>query len=242
MLAKVVKSDEASAFAPFPFPTIRESKFVARSVNAFVLPTLAELGSGTMPTDYRPAELPAELDLLKNARDEAARIIANAEDTSTIIDQAAIDQAIAEARHTIDAEVADRVADLRARLAETIETVSGVATEFITNAENELVELALQIAKKVVGREVTSDREIALTLVRVSLAKLHNRSVAEVHLHPEDFAFVNGQREKLDFRGTLELVEDPSISLGGCLVHTETGDIDARIDSQFDEIAHGLLN
>jgi len=89
---------------------------------------------------------------------------------------------------------------------------------------------------------VTIDREIALTLVKVSLGKLHNRSIAEVHLNPEDYAFVQAHLEKLDFRGSLELVEDRSISVGGCLIHTETGEIDARIKSQFDEIAYGLLN
>ena len=119
--------------------------------------------------------------------------------------------------------------------------IVGLQAKSQTAVGNELVELALDIAKKIVGREVTIDREIALTLVKVSLEKLHNRARAQVHLHPEDFAYVESHREKLDFHGSLEIIEDRSISVGGCLIHTETGDIDARIESQFDEIAHGLL-
>ena len=99
----------------------------------------------------------------------------------------------------------------------------------------------LQVADSVGDREVTIDREIAFTLVKVSLGKLHDRAVAEVHLSPEDFTYVQAHREKLDFRGSLDLVEDRSISVGGCLIHTESGDIDARIESQFEEIAHGLM-
>ena len=103
------------------------------------------------------------------------------------------------------------------------------------------VELALEIAKKVVGREVSLDREIALTLVKVSLKRLNSRAAAQVHLSPDDFAFVDAHREKLDFHGSLEIIEDRSVSPGGCLVRTDTGDIDARIESQFDEISHGLI-
>ena len=127
-------------------------------------------------------------------------------------------------------------------LANTIAEVGSLGSEMAASVEHELLELAIQIAKKIVAREVTIDREIALTLVKVSLAKLHNRSIAEVHLNPEDYSFVKNHLDKLDFRGKIDLVEDKSISVGGCLIHTETGDIDARIESQFDEISHGLLN
>jgi flagellar biosynthesis/type III secretory pathway protein FliH len=241
-LARVLKNQQSDGFLPFPVPEIGEAKIPSQG--NFIVPALSESQFAAVAgiVDRRPADPVFGDDIIQNARDEAARIIAQAEENRVLIEQAAQEKAVLDAGAACEAEVAARVAEIRRQLVETLEHLSALAGEITTHAESDMVELALRIAKKIVGREVTIDREIALTLVKVSLSKLHNRSVAEVHLNPEDFAFVNDHREKLDFRGALELVEDRSISIGGCLIHTETGDIDARIESQFDEIAHGLLN
>ncbi len=181
-------------------------------------------------------------ELLERAQEEAARILAQAEEHAAIIEQVASDKAVQKAKAELAAENEAVFAELRMRLADTIAEVGAIGEDMTANVEEELVELAIQIAKKIVAREVTIDREVALTLVKVSLAKLHNRSIAEVHLNPEDHEFVKNRLDQLNFRGKIDLVEDKSIAIGGCLIHTETGDIDARIESQFDEISHGLLN
>ena len=252
MLAKIVKNQVAAAaaggagFVPFSVPEISAAKQNAEGVGAFVFPGITEIEPADrvfIETSFAAAQ-DVETDL-QNARDEAASIIARAENDRRMIEEAALEKGLNEARARAEVEIAERVGvqlnPLRERLAETVEKISALSGEIIAQTENDVVELALEIAKKIVGREVSLDREIACTLVKISLGKLHNRSVAEVRLHPEDFEFVQSRREKLGFRGSLELVEDRSISPGGCLVHTETGDIDARIESQFDEIADGLL-
>jgi flagellar assembly protein FliH len=241
MLAKFLKGPENPGFKPYRMPELNGGNPQSGNVDSFTIPEYDDLRYGTNLVEPDAIALPSADSILQNARTEAARIVAEAENNRAIIEEAAHDKARHEAETGIDNEVADKVADLRAQLLSTIEEISSLSADVTAQAEKTLVELALQIAKKIVGREVTIDREIALTLVKVSLSKLHNRSIAEVHLNPIDFVFVQTHREKLDFRGSLDLVEDRSISLGGCLIHTETGDIDARIESQFDEISHGLL-
>jgi flagellar assembly protein FliH len=226
MLAKVLKNEEVSNFVPFTIPEITDGQFNGGAAN---FPAPRRISASTPD------------DILQQARDEAARIIAQAEENSSLIHQVAEDKALHETNLKLEARVAERVSEMRDRLADTIERISSLSGELTTGVETSLVELALQIAKKIVRREVTIDREVALTLVKVSLAKLHDRSIAEIHLNPEDFTYVQAHREKLGFRGALEIIEDPLVSVGGCLIHTETGDIDARIESQFEEIAHGLL-
>ncbi len=244
MLAKVLKATAAAGTQPFSIPLIGGNGTQTNSsgVQQFVVPELEPVEFISTPAQYDlGGDLSAD-ELLIKAQEEAARIIAQAEEHAAIIEQLASDKAIQKAREDIEAENAGRFAELRMELAKTIAEVGSLGSKMAASAEHELVELAIQIAKKVVAREVTIDREIALTLVKVSLAKLHNRSVAEIHLNPEDYSFVKNHLDKLDFRGKIDLVEDRSISVGGCLIHTETGDIDARIESQFDEISHGLLN
>jgi flagellar assembly protein FliH len=180
-------------------------------------------------------------EILQKVKDEAAQIILQAERDREAIEQAAREKAEIEARNSIDEEIAARVNEIRAEFIETMRQVDSLRDEISNRIEKDVVELAIEIAKKVVGREVVFDRDIALTLARVSLKKLHGKSFAQIHLHPEDFTYVQSQRERLGFRGSLEFIEDRSISVGGCLIHTETGDVDATLESQFAEISHGLL-
>lgn len=184
-------------------------------------------------------------EILQQAHSQAEEIVKKAEQYQNDIQQAAMEKGLNEARQTFEQEVIERVeaevSSVRENLVQTIAQVSALETEITSKIERELLEFALEIAKKVVGREVTIDREVALTLVKISLAKLHSRTFAQIYLNPQDLAFVEAHRDRLNFQGSLELIEDNSVSPGGCLVRTETGDIDARIESQFDEIAHGLL-
>ncbi len=241
MLAKIVKNQTLSDFAPFLIPEINESKFAEIEANGnFVFPSVV---------DAAPVEIvhenifdaPTDEDILQNAREEAARIVAQAEEHAAMIEAAARERGMQEIAAQVEIKTAERVDEMRGQLTATIERIANLENEIVARSEMDLVEFALEIAKKIVGREATIDREIAVALVKVSLKKLHDRSIAEVHLHPDDFEFVQANRAKLDFRGTLELIADQTVSVGGCLIHTETGDIDARIESQFAEIAHGLL-
>ena len=245
MSAKVIKSVQPLDVVPFSIPSIGEPASENQS-GAFIVPAFDP--SAFSAAAAAPAPILAPLadastpeDIIENARREAARILAEAEEGKDLIEQAAKERALIDAAAEMENEIAARLGEVRSELADTIGNLAGLSAEIITHVESDLVELALQIAKKVVRREVTIDREIALTLVRVSLGKLHQRTAVEVHLNPEDLNFVKNHLDSLDFRGALNLVEDPSITLGGCLIHTDTGDIDGRVESQFDEIAVGLL-
>lgn len=243
MSAKVIKARQPMQFVPFAVPAMDGIGEPARGQVPFVVPAFDPASVVDEPQPFEPVPLlTTPEDLLDDARREAARIIAEAEQSRSLMEQAAFEKAQAEAMASFEAELNARMVEVRSELAGSLEKLALLSNDISSHAESELVELALQIAKKVVRREVTIDREIALTLVRVSLAKLNQRTTAEVHLNPEDLSYIKSRLDSLDFRGAVDLVEDASISHGGCLIHTETGDVDARIESQFDEIAFGLLN
>ena len=240
MLAKIVKNQLTADFVPFSIPEIGEPKQKIELKAEFVFPSVIEVAPIETFVE-ETFDAPTVEDVLQHAREEAAKIVAQAEENAAMIEAAARDRGMQEAQAQIAAETAAQLDEMREQMTATINQIAGLQNEIAARAEVDLVDFALEIARKIVGREVTIDREIAVALVKVSLRKLHDRSIAEVHLHPEDYEYVQAHREKLGFKGTLDLVADSSISLGGCLIHTETGDIDARIESQFDEIAHGLL-
>ena len=247
MLAKVVKKESAeNLIIPFSIPEVGGERKDIEGVSPFIFSDISgafivEEKEEKVKSIVEEIPMPDIEEILQNARDEAAHIIAEAEEQSAVMAEAARDRLSSEIRSELEVEMNIKLDEIRADFAATIEQVSSLSGEIIAQSETEMVELALEIAKKIVGREVTIDREVALTLVKIALAKLHNRTFAKVLLNPEDYAYIQSHLEKADFHGSIELVEDRSISLGGCLIQTETGEIDARIESQFDEIAYGLL-
>lgn len=248
MLAKVVKKESVeNLIMPFSIPEVGNGRKDEEGVSPFIFSDISGVFNVATKDEFinepqiEEIEMPNVEEILQNARDEAAQIVAEAEEQSAIMAEAARDRLTAEIRSQLEAEMNVKVNEIRDDFAAAIQQVSSLSGEIIAQSETEMVELALEIAKKIVGREVTIDREVALTLVKISLAKLHNRTFAKVLLNPEDFTYMQSHLEKADFHGSIELIEDRSISLGGCLIQTETGEIDARIESQFDEIAYGLL-
>lgn len=248
MSPKIMKSVDADNLTKFTVPIIGDENLPQENYSSFVVPQISELSEITQNTtdiseDTSPTETTQTAEeLLEEAQKQADEIIARAEQNSEAIEQAAQEKGLQKVEEIVQEKVNENLNEIRENLSNTIENLTALETNIIEQLDDDLVKLALEIAKKVVRREVSIDREIALTLVQVSLKRLQDRTIAEVHLHPEDFAYVEANREKLKFRGSIELVADDSISIGGCLIHTETGDIDARLQSQFDEISHGLLN
>ncbi len=127
------------------------------------------------------------------------------------------------------------------RLAQTLEELSGLRDNMVRQTERELVQLAMAIARRVLQREVSVDPELAAALAHIALERLGGARPATVRLHPDDYASVTaGQGAVLGGR-QVQIVPDPSVSRGGCLVESEFGFIDASVDAQVDEIARAVL-
>jgi flagellar assembly protein FliH len=138
-------------------------------------------------------------------------------------------------------EIAEKKAEvIMKRYADTIQEMGRIKPTLYAQVEREVVKLALEVAKKIVHREVQVDKEIVQTLIKVALSHVAVKSAVTVHLHPTDYNFVLEQRtaahrtEENDRE--IVLLADKSMDRGGCLIETECGDIDARIEEEFREV------
>lgn len=112
--------------------------------------------------------------------------------------------------------------------------------------EEQLVRLALAIARQLVRRELRIEPAQVIAIVRetVGLLPAAARDV-RVHLHPQDAAIVREKlstpREQEGAERAWTLVEDPVMTRGGCRVTTETAQIDARLDTRMQAVIAALL-
>ena len=127
------------------------------------------------------------------------------------------------------------------RLAQTLEELSGLRDNMVRQTERELVQLSVAIARRILQREVSVDPELTAALAHIALERLGGAAPATVRLHPDDYTIVTaGQVTPLGGR-QVEILPDPSVSRGGCLVESEFGYINASVDAQVDEIARAVL-
>lgn len=108
--------------------------------------------------------------------------------------------------------------------------------------EQQLVNLALAIAKQLLRRELKTDPAQVIAVVRetVGLLPAAAREV-RVHLHPEDAAVVREKLATPSADRAWSIVEDPVMTRGGCRVTTDTAQIDARLETRIGGVISAIL-
>jgi flagellar assembly protein FliH len=115
----------------------------------------------------------------------------------------------------------------------------------IKEADPFVIELTMEIAKKVIQQELKTNPEALTDIIKQTLTTVYETASISIGVAPEDFSFVQKQREQLRAmdNGQLEIkvFPDYSIEQGGCIIRTSSGSVDARIDVQLSEIKKVLL-
>jgi flagellar assembly protein FliH len=128
------------------------------------------------------------------------------------------------------------------RLARTIEEISGMRQRCRAAAEQDVVKLALAIARRVVHRELTVDPSAILGLVKAALGSLDMRELHRIRIHPGQADAVRLQLEKMGLPQRCEVVADPSLEKGAAILETNYGTVDASAETQLQEIERGFAD
>jgi flagellar assembly protein FliH len=155
-------------------------------------------------------------------------------------ERAAIDAAHAKAhaegyaagRAEFDARNADLNASI-ARIGAIANLLSRPLNELDVQVEQQLVTLALTVARHLVRRELRIDPTQVIAIIRETVALLPAAARdVRVHLHPEDAALVRERLSTPQAARAWTVIEDPVMGRGGCRVTTDTAQIDARLETR----------
>jgi flagellar assembly protein FliH len=109
-------------------------------------------------------------------------------------------------------------------------------------AEDDAVKLAIAIARRVLYRELATDPEAILGLVKAAFGKLNARETHRLRVSPSDAAAIQEHRAKLQLPPGLEIASDGSLTPGSAIFETMRGELDASVDTQLSEIDRGLTD
>lgn len=112
-------------------------------------------------------------------------------------------------------------------------------------AESELLELAVAIGRRVCKYSVADSSSSARANAVALLELVKHENDVELHLNPADLqtlgAAANETLVAADRLGHVELVADPAVDRGGCVLNSRTGTIDAKLETQLDRVAAALM-
>jgi len=128
------------------------------------------------------------------------------------------------------------------RLTRSIEEMTNLRARLRREAEADVVQLALAIARRVIRREVAADPDALRGLVIAALEKLQGQEISRVKVHPSHVATVKAGLQQAVSGGVVEVVADSSRELGSVIFETTRGNLDASVDSQLQEIGRGLTD
>ena len=123
------------------------------------------------------------------------------------------------------------------------ESVRKKSTEFDQVITEQLLDITIAIAKQIIRRELTTTPEEVMGVIREAIALMPDQSSNIIlKLHPEDAILV---REIYDVSSDSDLswkiFEDPGIHRGGCILSSDSSEINAELNQRIQVIVNNLL-
>lgn len=128
-----------------------------------------------------------------------------------------------------------------------LDSLAAEREPLIEQHQTELIRLAMLIATKIIHREIQASEDAVLSVARDALAKVADADSIVVAVSPYDLELMQEQMSQSEQGGAwspskMKLEADFDIGRGGCKVTTETGEIDATIETQIELLKSILWN
>lgn len=101
----------------------------------------------------------------------------------------------------------------------------------------ELVQLCMAVVKHMVRRELKTSPDEVVAVVREALSLLPvAASELTLELHPDDAKLIRTTLTQTEAESGWRIIEDPSLTRGGCRVQTSTSRIDATVEKRINDV------
>jgi flagellar biosynthesis/type III secretory pathway protein FliH len=187
-------------------------------------------------------------DYLGTVRAEAAKIVQQAHQQAEQVrrqaEAAGRKAAEAAIERVLDERVGKRMETLLPALNQLIAETNQAKAQLLIRWEQSAVKVACEIAKRIIGRELSEDPQITLDTVAEALRLASGMTEITLHISPADYQNLGTQIKRLtETLGGLApstVVADATITPGGCRVKTKFGEIDNQIEAQLERIQEEL--
>lgn len=116
--------------------------------------------------------------------------------------------------------------------------INSLHKNLLEQSRGDTINLVMALSRKIVGRELQTDREAIVRTLQEAIEISLNSSEYEIWLNPDDFETVEKMtksiREKFSSLKQIRLKTDPAVSRGGCRLESSICTVDATIEAQME--------
>lgn len=116
----------------------------------------------------------------------------------------------------------------------------------ILDADIFLLEMSCGIAEKIISKKLDQSTDWIIDMVKQAIKRSSEKGTIAICVAPSQFAYIQSVREELshaiDPQAELHVYPDASVKDYGCVIKTNFGTIDARVETQLTEIKQALLD
>ena len=129
----------------------------------------------------------------------------------------------------------------KSRLESLLRTLGETARDYEQHLADEVLDLALVIARQLVGEALSVRRDFILPVVAAGLAQLpHSVQRVLLLLNPDDLELVRRHLDNQPLGQACHLLPDAKIAPGGCRIESELCDVDGMLPSRWKRLLLSL--
>lgn len=115
----------------------------------------------------------------------------------------------------------------------------------ISLAKREILNLSTKIAETILKSELSFNQAVSLNIVSEALSKITDKDNIIIRVNHLDYEYISLNQAHLkelvpDIKH-LQIIDDESVSQGGCIIETNLGYIDSTIETKIDSIKQALM-
>lgn len=138
------------------------------------------------------------------------------------------------------------LAQARQALERAAALVAGLQEQIVAEAESHLLDLAMNVARRVLAQEIEAGHYAIEPIIREAIRGVPARREVVVRLNPQDLKAMQGapgadaEAGQAALPANVRLVADPAIGRAECVVDMAEGTVEAGIDGKLDQIRRTL--
>ena len=141
-------------------------------------------------------------------------------------------------------QVAEQVSE---RIGSAAQFLRQAAERLGAEARSDALEVGFMVARRILETDLTANVEHLVGLVRSAIRRLGESRHIKLRLCPEDAQLIEEALKKDGAQSLssvaaaqIEVIADPSLQRGDCLVGGDLGTVDGRINTRLEELRHAL--
>lgn len=145
-----------------------------------------------------------------------------------------------EARQEVETEMGEALNTAHALAKATVEAKD----QFLEENQAEVGRLAIAIAEKIIGKELTINPKTIADIVANTITAAKIQGACCIRINPQDHEILGPMWDAIPSMqqpsDSWELIPDKRIKRGGCLIEIDGGTVDARLETQLTQISQAF--